>query len=201
MSNKDIFVERERGIEEEYFMRKERELIAKLHEKLSDDSARAQMEEATGIHDTEVIEALQDLGYTPETVQLLHLVPLIQVAWASGDVNAEERELITQLAYTRGVQPQSKAQTQLNDWLTNKPAPEFFENTLRAIRIFIAALPEDQQGDAQQDLLSYCTRIAEASGGFLGFGSVSSDERRALQHISSTLSKNYGAAVEQVLAE
>ena len=52
MSNKDIFAERERGIEEEYFLRKERELIAKLHEKLSDDSARAQMEEATGIHDT-----------------------------------------------------------------------------------------------------------------------------------------------------
>ena len=201
MSNKDIFVERERGIEEEYFMRKERELIAKLHEKLNDDSARAQMEEATGIHDTEVIEALQELGYTPETVQLLHLVPLIEVAWASGDVNAEERELITQLAYTRGVQPESKAQAQLNDWLTTKPAPEFFENTLRAIRIFIAALPESQQGDARQDLLSYCTRIAEASGGFLGFGTVSSDERRALQHIAGTLSKNYGDAVDQVLAE
>jgi hypothetical protein len=201
MSNKDIFAERERGIEEEYFMRKERELIAKLHQKLSDDSVRAQMKEATGIHDAEVIEALQELGYTPETVQLLHLVPLVEVAWASGDVTAQERELIMQLAYTRGVQPESKAQAQLTDWLTNRPAPEFFENTLRAIRIFIAALPDNQQNDARQDLLSYCTRIAEASGGFLGFGSVSTDERRALQHISSTLAKNYGEAVEQVLAE
>lgn len=200
MSNKDIFVERERGIEEEYFMRKERELITKLQQKLSDDQLRAQMEEATGIHDTDVIEALQELGYTPETVQLLHLVPLVQVAWASGDVTEQEREMITQLAYTRGVQPESKAQAQLNDWLTNRPAPEFFENTLRAIRIFIAALPGDQQGDARQDLLSYCSRIAEASGGFLGFGSVSSDERRALQHISMTLEKNHSEAVGQVLA-
>lgn len=201
MSNKDIFAERKRGLEEEYFLRKERELIEKLHQKLNDESARSSMEEATGIHDAEVIEALQELGYTPETVQLLHLVPLVQVAWASGDVTPQERELIMQLAYTRGVQPQSKAQSQLEEWLTQQPAPEFFENTLRAIHIFIAALPPDQQGDARQDLLSYCTRIAEASGGFLGFGTVSADERRALQQISDTLVKNHGEAVEQVLAD
>jgi tellurite resistance protein len=201
MSIKDIFAEREHGFEEEYFLRKERELIERMHQKLSDESARAQMEEATGIHDAEVIEALQELGYTPETVQLLHLVPLIQVAWASGEVTAQERELIMQLAYARGVQPESKAQAQLSDWLSNQPAPECFENTLRAIRIFIAALPQAQQNDARQDLLSFSMRIAEASGGFLGFGSVSADERRALQQIANALTKNNGEAVEQVLAE
>ena len=185
MSTKDIFADRERGLEEEYFLRKERELIDKMHAKRADESLREQMEEATGINDQEVIEALHELGYTPETVQLLHLVPLIQVAWASGDISAEERELITQLAYTRGVQPESKAQAQLNEWLSNEPPPEFFENTLRAIRIFMASLPADQQVDARQDLLSYCSRIAEASGGFLGFGSVSSAERKTLERIAN----------------
>ena len=82
MSNKDIFTERERGLEEEYFMRKERELIEKLHQKHSSESAQQQMAAATGIQDAEVIEALQELGYTPDTIMLLHLVPLIQVAWA-----------------------------------------------------------------------------------------------------------------------
>ncbi len=201
MSTKDIFAERERGMEEEYFLRKERELIEKMHAKLADEALREQMEEATGIHDEEVIEALQELGYTPETVQLLHLVPLLQVAWASGDISDEERELITQLAYTRGVQPESKAHLQLNEWLAKQPPPEFFENTLRAIRIFVAALPANQQTDAKQDLLSYCSRIAEASGGFLGFGSVSNAERKALEHISHELAKDRAEAVEQVLAE
>lgn len=201
MSTKDIFTERERGLEEEYFMRKERELIEKLHGKLADEKQRNQMEEATGIHDQEVIEALQELGYTPETVQLLHLVPLIQVAWASGDVSSEERELIMQLAYTRGVQPESKAQTQLNDWLTNQPPAGFFENTLRAIRIFIAALPASQRRDARQDLLSFCAKIAEASGGILGFGSVSNAERKALEQITREIAKDRAEAVEQVLAE
>lgn len=201
MSTKDIFVDRERGLEEEYFLRKERELIDKMHSKRADESLREQMEEATGINDEEVIEALHELGYTPETVQLLHLVPLIQVAWASGDISDEERELITQLAYTRGVQPESKAQVQLNEWLANEPPPEFFENTLRAIRIFMASLPADQQVDARQDLLSYCSRIAEASGGFLGFGSVSSAERKTLERIANELAKDRAEVVEKVLAE
>lgn len=201
MSNKDIFTERERGLEEEYFLRKERELIEKLHQKLSTETVQARMEEATGIHDAEVLEALQELGYTPETVQLLHLVPLIQVAWASGDISAEEREMITQLAYSRGVQPESKAQQQLNEWLAKPPAPEFFANTLRAIRIFIAALPENQQTDARQDLLSFSTSIAEASGGFLGFGAVSSGERQALQEITQALGKDRAEAIQTVLAD
>lgn len=201
MSTKDIFADRERGLEEEYFLRKERELIDKMHAKRADESLREQMEEATGINDQEVIEALHELGYTPETVQLLHLVPLIQVAWASGDISDEERELLTQLAYTRGVQPESKAQAQLNEWLSNEPPPEFFENTLRAIRIFMASLPADQQVDARQDLLSYCSRIAEASGGFLGFGSVSSAERKTLERITNELAKDRAEVVEKVLAE
>src|SRR6185295_15588229 len=103
-----------------------------MRRKLADETARQQMEEATGIHDAEVIAALQELGYTPETVQLLHLVPLIQVAWASGDIDPKEREMIIEAALHRGVRPGSPADQQLNEWLAHQPSHEFFVNTLRA---------------------------------------------------------------------
>src|SRR5262249_42670384 len=173
MSNKDIFTEREHGFEEEYFLRKERELIEKLHHKLAKERTRQQLEEATGVHDAEVIEALQELGYTPETVQLLYLVPLLQVAWAEGSVHEKERKMVIEAARHRGIAPGSPADIQLNEWLSHQPPHAFFTNTLRAIRILIAALPTDQQADARRDLVSYCTRIADASRGFLGFGNIS----------------------------
>jgi hypothetical protein len=201
MSNKDIFAERERGLEEEYFMRKERELIEKLHQKLSSENAQQQMAAATGIQDAEVIEALQELGYTPDTVMLLHLVPLIQVAWASGDVSDNERQLIMQAARSRGVTLGSAAEKQLNDWLTAKPSEAFFENTLRAIRIFIEALPANQRRESRQDLLAYSRTIAQASGGFLGIGAVSADEQVALEAIAAIIVKNNPDAAEQVLGE
>ncbi|NOT61432.1 MAG: TerB family tellurite resistance protein [Acidobacteria bacterium] len=203
MSNKDIFSERERGLEEEYFMRKERELIEKLRQKNSAENAQQQMAAATGIQDTEVVEALQELGYTPDTVMLLHLVPLIQVAWASGDVSDKERELILHAARSRGVGIGigSTAETQLNEWLTKKPADAFFENTLRAIRIFIEAQPAGQRREARQDLLSYSRSIAQASGGFLGIGTISGDEEVALEAIANIIAKNNPDAAEQIIGE
>lgn len=201
MSNRDIFAERERGLEEEYFMRKERELIEKLRHKHAGETARQQMAAATGVHDEEALEALQELGYTPATVQLLHLVPLVQVAWSSGGVSDDERALILEAARQRGVAAGSEAEAQLNNWLTQQPPQAFFDNTLRAIRIFIAALPNDQREDAGHDLLAYCTRIAEASGGFLGFGTIAEGERQALQQIAEALTQNREEAVKQVIAE
>jgi len=201
MSTKDIFAEREQGFEEEYFLRKERELIEKMHHKLADEKVRQQMEEATGIHDAEVIEALQELGFTPETVQLLHVVPLVQVAWASGKMHEKEREMVIAAARQRGVAPGSPADLQLNAWLTHQPPHSFFENTLRAIRIFIAALPAEQQADAPRDLLSYCLRIAEASGGFLGFGKISESERQALEEIAAALTQGRVETINRMLAQ
>lgn len=201
MSTKDIFAEREQGFEEEYFLRKERELIEKLHHKLADEKARQQMEAATGIHDAEVIAALQELGFTPETVQLLHVVPLVQVAWAAGGIHEKERQMVLAAARQRGVAPGSPADLQLNEWLTKQPPPAFFDNTLRAIRIFIATLPAEQQAEARQDLVSYCTRIAEASRGFLGFGKISQDERLALEEIAAALTKDREENVNQMLAQ
>ncbi len=201
MSNKDIFAERGRGLEEEYFMRKERELIEKLHQKHSSESAQQQMAAATGIQDAEVIEALRELGYSPDTVMLLHLVPLIQVAWASGDVSEKERELIMHAARSRGVNIGSAAETQLNDWLTKKPTDAFFENTLRAVRILIEALPADQRREARQDLLTYSSSIAQASGGFLGIGAISGDESAALEAITAIIVKKNPDAAEETMSE
>jgi ADP-ribose pyrophosphatase YjhB (NUDIX family) len=199
MSEKNIFEEREKGFEEEYFLRKERELIEKLHQRQAHDAARRQMAEATGIKDEEVLAALQDLGYTPETVSLLHLAPFVQVAWAEGGVSDKERELIFEAAQSRGITPGTPAHAQLTAWLEQPPPAEFFENTLRAINIFLAALPAEQQTDTRQSLLNYCTQIAAASGGFLGFGSVSDEERMLIARIATELSQNRAAAVQQVL--
>jgi hypothetical protein len=43
------------------------------------------------------------LGYVPETVMLLHLVPLVQMAWADGGVSNPERALIVEAARAPGI--------------------------------------------------------------------------------------------------
>lgn len=109
------------------------------------------------------------LGYTPETVMLLHLVPLVQMVWAEGHVSDRERDLIIEAARSPGIEAGSPADRQLAGWLTERPSDELFEKTLGAIGAVLQARPAEEREASRRDLLSYCTAIASASGGVLGF--------------------------------
>lgn len=182
----DDVAERGRNLEDEYFHRKEKELIEKLRQR-SERVAQVQaLSEATGIPDQDILETLHELGYTPGTIALLHLVPLIQVGWADGSISSKERELILEAARLRGVTEGSPAYDELTDWLTTRPQAEFLDQVLSVIR----RLLEADESDAGKGLLEDSIRVASASGGILGFGNKISDEERALiERIANGLGK------------
>ena len=190
MTDRDAFAERGHSLEEEYFRRKEKEVIEKMRRNSEADAQRRRLGERAGVADDEVLRDLQELGYTQDTVMLLHLVPLIQTAWAEGGVSAKERDLIVRAARSRGIEAGSSADQQLMRWLTERPSEQFFEKTLRAIRAILQARPPEERESSERDLLSLCTAIASASGGIVGFGAVSEEERHILAHISEELEKS-----------
>ena len=187
--DKDAFAERGHTLEEEYFRRKEKELIDKMRRHADAEAERRRLGEQAGVADADVLHDLQELGYTPETVMLLHLVPLIQTAWAEGSVSEKERSLIVQAARARGIQAASPADMQLNRWLSERPSEMFFDKTLRVIGTIMQTRPAEERQASERDLLSLCTAIASASGGVVGFGAVSADERRILQSITEELKR------------
>ena len=190
MTDRDAFAERGRSLEEEYFHRKERELIEKMRVRAAGEEQRRRLGQETGVGDDDVLRDLQELGYTPETVMLLHLVPLIQTAWAEGGVTQKERDLIVKAARSRGITAGSPADQQLDLWLAQRPSDELFETTLRAIRTILQAQPDDARAASEKDLLALASAIATASGGIVGFRAVSDEERQILAHISEELKKS-----------
>ena len=189
MTDKDAFAERGRSLEEEFFRRKEKEVIEKMRRRAASDDQRRRLGEQAGVADDEVLKDLQELGYTPETVMLLHLVPLIQTAWAEGGVSPRERDLIVKAARSRGIAAGSAADRQLDLWLTQRPSDALFEKTLRAIRAILEAQSPEARTASEKDLLSLATAIAAASGGIVGFRAVSEEERQILATISQELTK------------
>jgi ADP-ribose pyrophosphatase YjhB (NUDIX family) len=194
VADKDVFAERGRSLEDEYFRKREQELIEKMRQRAEDEAARRRLAERTGVADDEILRDLQALGYSHETVMLLHLVPLVMVAWGEGSVSDHERALIVQAARSRGIEAGSPADAQLASWLAHRPSEDFFDKTLRAIAAMLNARPADERDATQRDLLSYCTAIASASGGILGFGKVSEEERQLLARISRELEQSHGGA-------
>jgi len=200
MADRDLWDERRRSYESEYFQRRERELIEKMRARARELAEAHEMGQATGISDDEVLKALHDLGYTRETVTVIHLVPLLQVAWADGSVSAAERAGILEAARLRGVEESSPAYRQLVGWLDQKPLDGFFEDSLRLIGDLLSAMGDDARVKARTTLLAFALAIAEASGGILGVGpKVSKEERTVIDRIAREIEAAHGAAVKQVV--
>ena len=195
--------ERKRSTEEEYFHKKERELVEKLRKRAALEAERAAMGKSLGVADEKILEDLQALGFTRDTVALLHLVPLVAVAWAEGGIDKRERQLIYEVAKLRGIEGGGggAASEQLDGWLNRRPSEEFFERSLRIIRAVLKSLPQEAQQESRQSLVAYCTRIAAASGGILGLGSkVSAAESALLTKIAAELEEGHEAAAKQIVS-
>ena len=188
MSERDSLADRGRGLEEGYFRKRDEELIEKLRLSAKAAAERRRLGEAIGVTDERILKDLLELGYTRETVALLHLVPLVQVAWAEGDVSKRERELIMEAAAARGVEAGSASYKKLVEWLQKRPTEGFFQQTLAIIQAILGAQPDEKQEGTKSDLVAYCTRIAEASGGILGLGSkINEAESALLRKIAASL--------------
>jgi len=187
MSNHDGLHDRGRALEEEYFRRKDRELIEKLRQKAASEETQRALGESTGVNDPEILHELQALGFTPDTVALLPLMPVLQVAWAEGGVTPVERHLLEKLATARGITPGSSADAQLMDWLANKPSDDVFHGAARLIRALLGAGSTVVADVTVDGLVEQCEQVAAASGGIFGLGRVSVEERQLLASIAGDL--------------
>ena len=188
MPDHDAFTKRGRALEEEYFRKKDRELIEKIRQTAATDQARKDLGRKAGLDDPQLIQELQDLGFTPDTVGLLPLVPIIQMAWAEGGITKAERELILRLARSRGIEVGTAADRQLMEWLTHQPAETVFARATRLIRAMLDSGSAQTGNLNADDLVKYCEEIASASGGILGIGRISAEERALLSSIAADLS-------------
>ena len=188
--------------EEVYFRAKDAELIRELSRKEAAHRERAEMKQAAGIADDHLVAELHACGYDRETVKVLHLVPLLQVAWADGEISKEEKLHILEAARLHGVEPDSRAYRRLVSWLEHRPGDAFFRKSLRAVRAVLHAMEPEQKHARKLSLLSLCTKVASASGGFFGLGSkISAVERALLAEIASEVEHSHGDAAKQVAAE
>jgi hypothetical protein len=179
--------DRLRTQEEDYFRKRDLELIERIREKARANEAAAAMSSASGLSDPALVRELQDLGFTPETLSLLPLVPVVETAWAEGGVSAEERALIEKLAVARGIAAGSPAADQLRTWLASRPSETMFRGATRLIGAMLQSGSAAVADLTAEDLVAYCERIASASGGVFGFGKVSGEERELLRTIASGL--------------
>ena len=178
-----------RAHEDAYFRKRDQELVEQARLRAEDEAALQRLAEAAGVDDEDIPRDLQRLGYTVETVTLLYIVPMIEVAWADGTVSEPERDAIIAAALARGVEPGSQADRQLAQWLANPRSAVLSDATLHLLGAVLQKRPPDVRAPVTRDLLAACIAVASASGGILGFRSISDKEQRAVDRIRDELER------------
>ena len=192
MADKDMIRERGRSLEEDYFRKKDRELIEKMRQASTAEEDRRELAKKFGVDDPALLQDLKDLGFTPETVSLLPLVPLLRMAWAEGGITSAERDLLVRLARSRGIAEGTEADRQLSAWMARQPDAAVFAHAGRLIRAMLDSRSPETSDLSADDLVDYCERIAAASGGIFGIGRVSAEEKKLLASIAEDLKSRAG---------
>jgi hypothetical protein len=182
----EVLRDRGRSLEDEFFRREDARLRAKLQETAQREDARQALAQASGIKSPEVVDRLLALDVRPETVTALSLVPLVEVAWADGSLDDNERRVILERAGASGLTAGSTGRTLLEDWLTRKPDPKLLTAWTHLVQGLCQQLSREEAAVLKKDLLERARAVAGSAGGFLGMGSkVSAAEAEMIKRLDS----------------
>jgi len=181
--------ERGRALENQFYEKENQEKLAAMKEKLDTQRSKDELRKASGMSDDAVLDQLVTLGLRANTIAALSLVPLIQVAWADGTIQDNERTAILQGAHGKGLEEGSDGYELLQSWLKRQPGDELFTAWEAYIKALAAQLNDEQNRLLRNQIVGFAKMVAGSAGGILGFGKVSASEETVLHRIEAAFNR------------
>ena len=186
--------------EDDYFHKQNQAARQKIRERLDTSAAdlneRERLAASLGTTESDVLQRARDLGLDEHSAKVIHLLPLVHVAWADQEVTRAERSIILQAARARGIDKDDQAMQFLEAILEHRPSPAFFDQVHDLLRSLLRV-----RGARPDDMLALCREVAGASGGFLGMGSgISAEEAGLIDLFQKKFGEASGREVDHVKA-
>ncbi len=177
--------ERGRALENQFYEKENQAKLAAMKTKLDSQGGKDELRKASGMSDDAVLDRLVALGLRANTIAALSLVPLIQVAWADGKIQDNERTAILQGAHGKGLEQGTPGYELLQTWLQQPPKDDLFVAWEAYIKSLTAQLNDEQNRLLKNQIVGFAKMVASAAGGILGFGKVSASEEKVLHRIEN----------------
>jgi len=181
----DSIGQKARSLEDEFFRKEDQRAIQRLRELREREVSREGLSRASGIKNAAILDKLVELGVRAETVAALAIVPLAEVAWADGSIDAKEERAILKRAEEAGVLPGSPDHDLLKGWLGRRPEPKLLAAWTHMVGGICEHLTPEQVDGLRTGLVERAQTIAMASGGLLGMGAVSRAEQEMIRTLAA----------------
>jgi hypothetical protein len=183
--NPHILGDRGKSLEDAFFRKESARAIEHLREMQQRTTSREALAKVIGITNVEVIDRLIELGIRPEIVSALAIVPLVEVAWADGSLDAKERQAVLERAEKSGIAPGTADHDLLRSWLEKKPEARLLIAWTEMVRGLSERMSPQELASLKAGLIERAKAVARASGGFLGMGAISAAEEHAIERLES----------------
>jgi len=181
--------DRGRALENQFFDKDNQQKLAAMKQKLDGQGTRDELRKASGMTDDAVLDKLVTLGLRANTIAALSLVPLIEVAWADGKIQDNERTAILQGAHGKGLDRGKPGYELLETWLGTRPGHELFEAWEAYIKALASQLNDEQNRLLRTQIIGFAKMVAASAGGVFGIGKVSAAEDKVLKRIEATFER------------
>lgn len=182
----DSLGSRQRQLEDAFFIERDRELIARLREMRRMEETKQNLAKVSGISNEAVLQKLVALNIRAETVASLAVIPLVEVAWADGQVDEKERAAILKAVDGSFAKESDIDHSLLAQWLTHRPPPELMTAWTDYVKALCRQLSESERAALKKDIIDHATIVAKAAGSFLGLTSgISREEHSMLQKLEA----------------
>ncbi len=174
-------------LEEQFFKGVDRQLMQKLKNEMETAKTAEEIIRVTGINNPHLAEEMAKLHVTVETLAAFRLAPMVAVAWADDRIEENERYTITKAAEESGIAADEPAMALLDTWTKQRPSDELIDAWCEYAAALSSSLAEAHRATLRAEIVEQVHAVAEASGGFLGFGSVSPSEKAMIKRIEAAL--------------
>jgi hypothetical protein len=161
---RDIFQKREMYLEQEYFRKKEFELLEKLKAVFQKKVDKESISKATGITNEQLLDRLVEMQLNGELMGAFQLYPLVEIAWADGDLSESEAKSVLAAGEKQGVRPGTRAYQILDDRLHKGPDPEARKIWFLYAEELKKTLSPNELQTFRNDLLERARGIVAATG-------------------------------------
>jgi len=175
---------RARSLEDSFFVNNDKKLIENLKKMKEMEETIKSLQEVSGIKNKKFLEKLVKLEIPPHVLASLKVIPLVEVAWADGNVDEKEKEVI--MGIIKKEKYLGKIDTELlESWLSMKPERKLLDAWINYIKGLCSQLSKEESNILSEGILGHLKDVAAASGGFLGIGKISASEQKAIEKLES----------------
>jgi len=174
-----------RTMEDLFFFQHEQRMQAARKELEARKETKENLAKVSGIRNDVLLDKLLGLDIRPETLATLFVIPLVEVAWADGEVQEAERAEILRYAEKAGLKNKAINPVVFTAWLKKRPDSALMDAWRHYIQTLCRELNDEERRTLMNDVLTDARAVAEAAGGFLGFGAQSAAEQRVLEKVEA----------------